>query len=658
MLSFTPISLVSVNVTFGASVTGVGSIATKGGEVSSNYHELSVPWRDLTAAPTGLSLLSWHTRVSEFAGLEKELGLLESWADSSSRISLKFLTGEGGTGKSRLGAEFAEKMRAKGWSAGFISLRKPQSFPINKEGVLMIVDYPEEHRDGVAELLKDLAELGNDARYRVLFLSRQDVESWVPFIQNNHAQDMLDADPVEVGRLTGPAAHAMYCSALECMSETLVTNPPPLSEEALSEWLKEAPENHRALFILAAALQSATNPKDEVVKYKGREVVRMLAEREYVRLRQTAVGRFGQKCEEVIARLLAMAAIADAIPIARIAELTRGSDLGLQLPADTDIESELQDAGVLHDRGIPPPKPDIVAAALVVAVLSPKPETAPELIWEALKNDVEGGVMRIARLGYDAEVVLGIRGEGLSEWLAGCFQEQPDRCRALAGILFAENPLPWRKAAVIVWDTQLDSAMAPEEKARILNNKSVALGDIGDNAGALEAIREAMELYRRLSEANPARYEPDLAMSLNNMSGCLSDMGDNAKALRAIREAVEIRRRLSESNPARYEPDLAMGLHNVSNRLSDMGDNAKALEAIGEAVEIRRRLSEANPARYEPDLAMSLGVQAMIVNALGDHQKAIDAARTAIDLLRPFGESHPKSKHAQLLKVLIDILDE
>jgi len=40
------------------------------------------------------------------------------------------------------------------------------------------------------------------------------------------------------------------------------------------------------------------------------------------------------------------------------------------------------------------------------------------------------------------------------------------------------------------------------------------LGDAGDGAGALAAIREAVDLYRRLAAANPARFEPDLAGSL------------------------------------------------------------------------------------------------------------------------------------------------
>ncbi|MCJ7811906.1 tetratricopeptide repeat protein, partial [bacterium] len=68
------------------------------------------------------------------------------------------------------------------------------------------------------------------------------------------------------------------------------------------------------------------------------------------------------------------------------------------------------------------------------------------------------------------------------------------------------------------------------------------------------------------------------------------DMGDKPGALEAIREAVEIRRRLSESNPVAFEPDLAMSLNNLSNRLSDMGDKPGALEAIREAQQIEKKV--------------------------------------------------------------------
>jgi hypothetical protein len=86
------------------------------------------------------------------------------------------------------------------------------------------------------------------------------------------------------------------------------------------------------------------------------------------------------------------------------------------------------------------------------------------------------------------------------------------------------------------------------------------MSDAGDGAGALAAIREAVEIRRRLAQENPARFAPDLAQSLNYLSADLSDAGDRAGALAAIREAVEIRRRLAQDNPARFAADLQRSL--------------------------------------------------------------------------------------------------
>src|SRR5450755_4282734 len=124
---------------------------------------------------------------------------------------------------------------------------------------------------------------------------------------------------------------------------------------------------------------------------------------------------------------------------------------------------------------------------------------------------------------------------------------------------------------------------------------------------------EAVEIRRRLVQAQPAAFEPDLASSLNNLSGRLGDSGDRAGALRAIEEAVEIYRRLAQAQPAAFEPDLATSLNDLSIRLSDSGDRAGALRAIEAAVEIYGRLAQAQPAAFEPDLASSLRLRDALI---------------------------------------------
>ena len=93
-------------------------------------------------------------------------------------------------------------------------------------------------------------------------------------------------------------------------------------------------------------------------------------------------------------------------------------------------------------------------------------------------------------------------------------------------------------------------------------------------------------MYRRLAAANPAAYEPDLAMSLNNLSVDLADAGRRDEALTASQDAAKIRRRLAAANPAAYEPDLAMSLNNLSNRLAEAGRKDESERVSREASEL------------------------------------------------------------------------
>ena len=51
--------------------------------------------------------------------------------------------------------------------------------------------------------------------------------------------------------------------------------------------------------------------------------------------------------------------------------------------------------------------------------------------------------------------------------------------------------------------------------------------------------REAVEIYRRLERASPARYEPDLAMSLGALGAHLRKAGKLPEAAAAFREGAD-----------------------------------------------------------------------------------------------------------------------
>ena len=69
-----------------------------------------------------------------------------------------------------------------------------------------------------------------------------------------------------------------------------------------------------------------------------------------------------------------------------------------------------------------------------------------------------------------------------------------------------------------------------------MNNLAIRLSEAGQRGEALEAAREAADLYKALAGASPAAYTPDLAMSLNNLATFLSEAGQRGEALQVFIE--------------------------------------------------------------------------------------------------------------------------
>jgi hypothetical protein len=521
LADYLSVSLVSLGVepNLGPSEIGIAEIRPSGrGQPSGKRENLTVPWQDLQPKAPVFALMSWHGRLSDFGGRNSEIKELKKWAASEPAVSVKFVTGCGGSGKSRFAAEFANLLQTQGWAAGFVDLRKPVTLVLKEAGTLLVVDYPEESPHETGEFLRDLAELGQDARFRVLFLTRRTISHWESTIHDSRAAVLVDPAAIDLSPVSPPDAYDLFCSAQDRTAELWNTVPLPLSKEAFTHWLGLKEEHKQPLFVLAAAIQSALHPKEEAVRYTGQEIVKSLAKREFARLRATAE-RAGFQDQCALAKLLVAAAIIGHIPRSGMNSLVQDGILGPDVSQGSALNVKLHRAGVMSESGVDAPKPDIVAAAFSSAVLANDPGNAPDFLWLVLQNDIPGGLQRLARLTYDAEVVLAIREHKISKWLAEAVNNHPDRCAALQAFL-EQTPLPVGliEAAVAVWRTLLTVEPTNEKRARLLNNLSNGLSESGDRPGALQAIQEAVEIRRRLAEANPARYEPDLAMSLDNLT--------------------------------------------------------------------------------------------------------------------------------------------
>jgi Tetratricopeptide repeat len=253
-----------------------------------------------------------------------------------------------------------------------------------------------------------------------------------------------------------------------------------------------------------------------------------------------------------------------------------------------------------------------LAAELLRQILLDRPDMAPAWVWEALNDPGAIEVHRLDRLAYDAVTLHGPRWGVLCEVLVQSIAGDPERSAAWRVFLDSDEAGFRLSLVGIAVGSALvtQPGLSEEVRAAILNNLSVRCGEIGDDAGALLAIREAAEIHRRLAFGDPKH--PQLAMTLNNLSGDLSEAGDSTGALAAAREAVAIRRRLKEENPADNASDLANSLANLSSRLHEAGDDRASIAAIREAagyiVLWRYRIPRAsNPLSRSPSTICPIG---------------------------------------------------
>jgi tetratricopeptide (TPR) repeat protein len=181
------------------------------------------------------------------------------------------------------------------------------------------------------------------------------------------------------------------------------------------------------------------------------------------------------------------------------------------------------------------------------------------------------------------------------------------------------------------------------------------LSGVGQYESALDHAGQALEIRRKLAEARPDRFEPDLATSLNNYASHLRAVGQYESGLEHALQALEIHRKLAEARPERFEPDLATSLSNYASHLSDVGRYGPAIDHARQALEIRRRLAEARPDRFEPDLATSLSSYAGHLGNVGEYESGLDHARQALKIRRKLAEALPERFEPDLFSLACNL---
>ncbi len=627
---------------------------------------LRAPYRAPETAESPLRLLRAEYELVRFQNRD-ELTVLREFCHRTAagdRTGLAVITGIGGSGKTRLALELAQRLRADGWYAGTLP-KPPRGESVAGvewlagvvSPVLVVLDYADGRVTDATALLAALrARRGAPA---VVLLTARAIEGdWLDSIIESLDSD---AHPYRREDIALPDTHPnsgdVYHRTLTALATT--AGAPP----ALPRGIRWTTLDYVLLgWIAAQGASTLPTSREELYDQAlgHEENYWCTVYRDNVREREPRRSRL-RKAAACLSLVAAAEQHADDI-LAAVGDLK----------ADARERHDVRDTLILCLRPEPGEglalRPDPVGDHLLLREFGNDESGLARVLDAGGDQGLGQALITLARAGQNDPVtatrlITSLLDADITRWphVLAIAAAQGGAAAASLEQLASRTPTPLPleelsallpfsslglyHLALIVDHRLLDAARtASADRAQIaelLLRLSARASHTGDRAGALGSITEAVGHYRGLAAANPAAYLPDLAMSLNNLSNRQSETGDRAGALGSITEAVEIRRELAAASPAAYLPDLAMSLNNLSVYQSETGDRAGALGSITEAVEIRRELAAASPAAYLPDLAGSLNNLSVYQSETGDRAGALGSITEAVEIRRELAAANP-----------------
>lgn len=645
--------------------------------------------------PDLFAALQWRYQLAPtLQGRNSDLQEVLNWAENGQdSISVRLISGGGGTGKTRLAAEAARLLRGRGWSAGFVPRHTSQATTIHTDlrKILMIFDYPEERMDvvhGLVQAIRDIPDNQVEFPIRILFVSRREFGEW---------SDVADSLGPRFGRhelaslyaLDGDAAKAIYAETAAGFAKLLGRAAIP--ETGAGEWFAEKSDRRTPLVAMAAAIHQQITGRAGF-GLGAPELIAALAKHEGIRAR--AVSITAGLGERGLPRLLALSALSDTgLSERQCRELGTLEATPLKGQALIDAlantpwwkRSELD--GRMH---LPRPEPDRMAAVFMgQALLEDASEALPD--WIAVPAMPQGGSFgdTVGRIGFDLLDGRASWSRELEEALEIMLDKEPTRVDLLLNLADHEYTVfssgftsailtrllqrkgldPQLRARILRQLTEahlkvrrLEEALIASEEALALDrsvskefpNKHTrdlaeslgtvarVLNELGRSEDALAFAQESVDLCRQLANEKPELGRILLSWSLNILANVLGGQGREELALVTGQEAISLCHILAKDRPNQFADTLAMYLHNQAGTYFKMGRPEESINSIQEAVSIRQTLAKDKPDLFTPLLGTSLISMSNTLSKLGRLEEALDAAQEATDLYRVLAKARPK----------------
>lgn len=653
------------------------------------------------AAPGKLLTAAYEVIPFDQKGRREELDFLADWCKDEKRENVLLLTGEGGSGKTRLMIEWCRHLRHQGWHAGFLRRdRKAEDLDPLLEGVaprLVVVDYAETRLEAVEPLLlkMGLTAEGGGPKLRLVLLARRPSEWWTNLPRQGHeVEDLLLRSP-EPRAITPLIPNdpeekkRAFQMALEGFSLQMGHKPP---RDFHTPDLTRR-EFERVLYLHMAALAAIRGERIESAEGALQQTLaheRLFWDQQVSSLRLD--GAWTPSVKDALASAVAAFTLVGGAKSRHHAQTILGrllKDSSLQtqhLAALLGLLRQLYTGREEDGRYIDPLQPDLLGEELtahtlhtdggflgrilggsdlhesysvltVLTRLAQRRKSFEDWIGFALRSQLKP----LARVALDVAIETG---DPIGTQLAAVLEESDsidvivqvqklsDDNKFSFSVPLLEVAYVATKRAISFFQARRNELTEEEqsEYASLYDHLGTRLSRIGRPQDALEATKEAVQILRHLVQQRPDAFLPTLAGSLSNLGARLNAVGRKKEALDAINEAVQILRRLDQQQPHLLRPDLAMSLDNLGNMHSLFEQREDALAATEEAVKIFRRLVKLDD--FRPDLAISLNNLGNRLSEIGRTEDALGAIDEAVQIHRSLVQQRPDAFRTHLARSL------
>lgn len=662
--------------------------------------------------------------IVPFGGRDAELAELARWLDGSG-FAVALLLGGGGMGKTRLAAELCQGTLARGWLSGFLDNGSDTDVLLSAVSrLLLVVDEAQTRLDELAPLIADLAKSGQANPIRLLLLSREAGEWWDTTLPTRVESNLETGLAIDGARqlnlaplIAGTDRLEAFRQSARAFAERTGRDADGLREPDLTGDLFE-----RVLFIHLAALSALEGdsvPQGALVRAELLEA-RLAQETRYWEgtARQAGLDHLDVRA---LQRAVGLATLAPSVPTEADAAALLGSVPDLADDGEGDRRRIARWLRSLYpgDGFLRPLQPDVLGEHLVSSVLADVPELAGNLIAKITPDEAKRPLTVLTRAARSDQATTAVLRETLARHLSSIWAaaidvalETGEPIGALLTEALTDTPRPelaeemmdrvphstvvLREFGAIVTRQALDHASGlpagpdrDEATARLLNNLSTRLAELGRDDEALVAMEQAVPIYRRLTEAWPD-FVPALDNALLNLSNSLAGADRHEEALDAIEEvlasdelteeqrsdalytrsirlfaldrpeealssldeATTAYQRLADADRRLLLPKLAMGSATRSLYLDQLGRPEESLRAIDESVQDYRQLADASPDTYLPDLADVLDTRSSTLMELDRLEEATSAIDEAIAIYRQLVQLGPDFLRPKLANAL------